>query len=56
MGDKKAKDLPHEGQNMKGKGADMATPSNKGRGEGLGGRDDQIGQTRTGRNAQRNGV
>lgn len=56
MGDKKAKDLPHERQNMKGKGADMATPSHKGRGEGLAGRDDQIGQTRTGRNTEGTGL
>ena len=55
MGDKKAKDLPHEGRSLIGRGGASRTPSDNDRGEGLAARDRDIGQPRTGRNAQGTG-
>lgn len=55
MGDKKAKDAPNTGRSSFGKGAATRTPSDDTRSEGLAARDRDIGQTRSGKNAQGTG-
>jgi len=56
MGDKKAKDLPHEGQNLSGSGANDHKPGDKKRGAGLAAQDSGTGQLRSGKNAQGTGI
>ena len=55
MGDKKAKDLPNEGQNLSGSGANDHKPGDKRRGEGLTAQDGGS-QLRSGKNAQGTGL
>ena len=55
MGDKKSNDPPNIGRSSFGKGAATPTPSDDDRGEGLAAGDRQIGQTRSGKNAQHTG-
>ena len=57
MGDKKAKDLPDEGQNLSGSGANDRKPGDKRRGAGLTAQDDSSGgQLRRGKNPQGTGL
>ncbi len=57
MGDKTAKDLPNEGQNLSGSGANDRKPGDKRRGAGLTAQDDSVGgQQRSGRNPQGTGL
>lgn len=56
MGDRKAKDLPDEGQNLSGSGANDHKPGDKRRGAGLSAQDDSSDQRRHGRNAQGTGL
>lgn len=55
MGDNKAKDLPSEGQNMSGSGANDRKPGDKARGAGLTARDSGS-QLRHGKNTQGTGI
>jgi hypothetical protein len=55
MGDKKAKDQLHEGQNLSGFGAGNRKPGDKKRGAGLTAQDSG-GQQRSGKNTQGTGL
>ncbi len=55
MGDKKAKDLPNEGQNLSGSGANDHKPGDKRRGAGLTAQDGSS-QLRAGKNTQGTGL
>jgi hypothetical protein len=56
MGDRKAKDRPHDGRSSFGRGAETRTASDDAPGEGLAARDRDIGQTRSGKKAERTGL
>lgn len=56
MGDKKAKDLPNEGQNLSGSGTNDRKPGDKRRGAGLTAQDNSGSEMRHGKNAQRTGL